>query len=299
MNTQIQQARPKERTIVVIALFTNPVLTSVSWTLLRAASPTTQAPLFFFFLVFHLIFFQSPFCFQIFSLTGKVTGWVGGLALSKPPFPQTKGPVVVSKRSETDRKCHHVTGIHRCLWACGKCLCGLPEASFCTCPCKGEQRASPEPLSSFCCRLMADGDSRWGQRGKRRWQQWAAPPASRETPSSHPRSSLGSAPPASSRFDAQTTSALVVPECFSVLRGLMWELTPWVFKSPHTLKDTYKIVCFYVLFGWRRADLLYRVSSRCTAKWCNYMYMCIFFYFLFFPMMDYYRILDIVPCTLQ
>lgn len=159
MNTQVQQVWPKERTIVVIALFTNPVLTSVSWTLLRAASPTTQAPLFFFFLVFHLIFFQSPFCFQIFSLTGKVTGWVGGLALSKPPFPQTKGPVVVSKRSETDRKCHHVTGIHRCLWACGKCLCGLPEASFCTCPCKGEQRASPEPLSSFCCPLMADGDS--------------------------------------------------------------------------------------------------------------------------------------------
>lgn len=40
------------------------------------------------------------------------------------------------------------------------------------------------------------------------------------------------------------------------------------------------------------------VHFRCTTKWFSYIHICIFFS-EFFPLVGYYKILSILPCTIQ
>ena len=58
---------------------------------------------------------------------------------------------------------------------------------------------------------------------------------------------------------------------------------------------TYYMSLYFFLFYWSIVDLQYCVSFRYTAKWFSYTcFFCIFFFIL-----DYYKILHIVPCAIQ
>ena len=59
---------------------------------------------------------------------------------------------------------------------------------------------------------------------------------------------------------------------------------------------------FKKTFYWNIVDLQCRVSFRCTAKWFSYTHIythILTFSFIFFSIMVYHRILNIVPCAIQ
>ena len=58
-------------------------------------------------------------------------------------------------------------------------------------------------------------------------------------------------------------------------------------------------LCWF-FFNWSIVDLQY---FRCTAEWFSFIYIYTHTYFRFFsdsfPVLDYYKILNIVPCAIQ
>ena len=54
-------------------------------------------------------------------------------------------------------------------------------------------------------------------------------------------------------------------------------------------------LCFFFFFNWSIVGLQC-VSFWCTAKWFSYTYVCIY---IFFSIMVYYRMLNIVPCAIR
>ena len=71
------------------------------------------------------------------------------------------------------------------------------------------------------------------------------------------------------------------------------------FTPPHPALGEGKVFFSSVCFYWSLVDFQECVSFRCTAEWFSYIYiyMCVFF-FRFFSLIDYYKILSRVLCAI-
>ena len=77
------------------------------------------------------------------------------------------------------------------------------------------------------------------------------------------------------------------------------------FFLPSALQGWYLPLHLHFFLNWSKVDLRCCVSFRWTAKWFSYsislslyLYICIFF-FRFFSIICYYKMLDIGPCAIQ
>ena len=78
------------------------------------------------------------------------------------------------------------------------------------------------------------------------------------------------------------------------------QLHSYTFRKCTVTEHMKQIIFFFVLyiFNWSIVDLQCCVNYCCTAKWFSYTYMHAFF-FIFFSIMAYHRILNIVLCAIQ
>ena len=63
-------------------------------------------------------------------------------------------------------------------------------------------------------------------------------------------------------------------------------------------RRTNKVFFFFKEKNWTAVDLQCCVSFRNTAKWFSYICVSVYIYILFFSIIAYYKILNIVPCAL-
>lgn len=170
MNIQTQHLQPKERTVVLAALWQFRFSPPFPELFSELQPHHKSASGFGFFLVFCLIVFQSPCCFQIFSSTGKITGWVWGLVLSKPPSSPVEGPCgcelkICDRPKVSPRDRHPQVSLEPVAKVSMGCQGHLPAPTLAAVS-RGD---SPEPFLLFPL-LMADR----GRQGRRRRRQWGS-----------------------------------------------------------------------------------------------------------------------------
>ena len=82
--------------------------------------------------------------------------------------------------------------------------------------------------------------------------------------------------------------------------SLSWNKT-WFFYSKEAFSTDSPFFLFFFNFfflNWSIVDWQGCVTFRCPAKWFSYLYIYVFF-FRFFSIIGYYKILSIVPCAIQ
>ena len=89
------------------------------------------------------------------------------------------------------------------------------------------------------------------------------------------------------------------PESAAKLMLLKVSLDWWgmKFNEWFPLSSPEKTMLFKILFYWNTFDLECCISFCCIANWFIYMY--IYVIFIFFSIMAYYKILNIVTCAIE
>ena len=79
------------------------------------------------------------------------------------------------------------------------------------------------------------------------------------------------------------------------------KLSPFIFLYFMVLALIFRyLIHFEIIFkNWSIFDLQCCVNFCWTAKWFIYTYVIFTFFFIFFSIMAYHRILNIVPCAVQ
>ena len=83
---------------------------------------------------------------------------------------------------------------------------------------------------------------------------------------------------------------------YKARQGFWLTSLPHVPCVPYTLNvsPNSRTSSSFFFFNWSIVDLQCWVSFRCTSKWSRYL-----FFFRFFALIGYYKILSIVPCAIQ